>query len=254
MSSLTLITGSIDGIEDPLNRLDISELYYEFWEEDDDDDTIIRIRRDFVPIRQYGISYYRIIQYLGSGKTLAAMHLISQAAYEGGDVAANLGLIWDNEGIPKTNWTSKITTLDDLKNLEDSTVLIDDIKSTITRWDCQEAEVVSQIANAGRKLNLDLISTAQREMMFPKDIREMATQWIVPIIRVRDMTQWTPDHTGKPIEMILLYFDGSKTFIRQSPPIIGLDRLFESYSTIQRAIPLKKIELKKKNKNIFERN
>lgn len=248
-ASLTLITGSIDGIEDPFDKLDYSELYYEFLEVDPYDLDSLLVRTEQFPIKCTGF-LHRIIQYLGSGKTLMGMHILTGKHFLGKRTAANLGLAWDNFGKPKNEWTAKINTIQDFADLDECTILLDDIRGTISHFACKEAEIISEIANAGRKERKDIVSTAQREIMFPKDIRDMATEWIVPVIRVRDMTQWTPDETGKPLELVSLHFDGSKAFTYMSDPIINLDRLFESYSTLQRAIGLK-VKFEDKNKKVI---
>lgn len=247
MSSITLITGSIDDIVDPLGRLDLDQLYYEFWREDPQDDSKYIVERSEFPIRLFARGHARIVQYLGSGKTLMGMYILSNAAYFGENVAANLNLVWHNQGLDKKDWTAKINTMEDFLSVDNCTILLDDIRATISHFACKEAEMVSTIANAGRKLNLNIVSTAQREIMFPKDLRDMATEWIVPVIRVRDMTQWTPDSTGYPIEMIALHFDGGKTFTHMSQPIIHLEKLFAAYTTMQRAIGLKAPKEEKKS-------
>lgn len=239
MSSLTLITGTIDEAEDPFLKLNLQELYYERWDADEDDPSSIIVTREMIPIKFYNDSKFRVVQYLGSGKTLKGMDILSHKVVFGGRVCANLGLVWDNEGKPKDQWDSSVMSFDDLENLDHCTVLIDDIKGTILKWNVKEADIVSKIANAGRKTGLDIIVTAQREKMIPPELRDIATEWIVPIIRVRDFTRETPDNTGYPIEMICLHFDGSKIFKFMSEPIIGLEPLFASYSTLQKAIALR---------------
>lgn len=239
MSSLTLITGTIDEAEDPFLRLNLSELYYEKWEEDEDNHGNVLISREPVPIRFYGMDKFKITQFLGSGKTLIGIHILAQKIFYGGRVCANLGLVWDNEGKPKDEWISSIQTLDDFRKLEHCTALLDDIKGTVAKWNVKESDIVSEVANAGRKLGIDLIVTAQREKMIPPELRDIATELIVPIIRVRDMTRETPDNTGYPMEIVCLHFDGSKTFKFMSEPIIGLESLFAAYSTTQRAVALR---------------
>ena len=241
MSSLTLITGTIEDAEDPFLRLNPAELYYESWNEDPENENDILITREPIPIRYYSDYKFRISQYLGSGKTLLAMDILSKKVFYGGKVTANLGLVWDNEGKEKDEWISGITSFEDLDNMNNCTFLLDDIRGTIIRWNAKEAEIIGRMVNAGRKTNLDGIITAQREKMIPPEIRDIATDWIVPIIRVRDFTRETPDHTGYPIEMIALHFDGSKILKYISNPIINLDRLFATYSTMQKAISIKDI-------------
>ncbi len=239
MSSLTLITGTIDEAEDPFNRLDASELYYETWESDPISPKKLIVTREPIPIKFYNRDVFRIVQYLGSGKTLEAIRILSEKAYHGGTVAANLSLTWHNEGKPKNKWEAAINSMEDFKDLNNCTLLLDDIKSTILRWNVKEADIVSEIANAGRKTGLDLIITAQREKMIPPEIRDIATAWIVPIIRVRDRSRPTPDGTGYPMEMIALHFDGVKILRFISEPVINLEPLFNAYSTLQKAISLK---------------
>lgn len=242
MSSLILITGTIDEVEDPFGKLDISELYYETWEEDPESPNHVIVNREPLPIKFYGVDRLRIVQYLGSGKTLKGMDILTNVVITGRKVAANLGLAWDNEGKKKEEWVSRIQSMEDFKDLDHCTVLIDDIKGTILRWNVEEADVISEIANAGRKTGLDIIITAQREKMIPPEIRDMATEWIVPIIRVRDYTRQTPDGTGYPVEMICLHFDGAKVLKSISEPIINMENLFNSYSTLAKAVSLKKGE------------
>lgn len=248
MSSLTLITGTIDEVEDPFGKLDISELYYETWEDDPDSPNHVMVTREPVPIKFYGFDRFRIVQYLGSGKTLKGMDIITNVVFNGGRVAANVGLAWDNEGKKKEEWVSRIQSMEDFKDLDHCTVLIDDIKGTILKWNVEEADIISEIANAGRKTGLDIIITAQREKMIPPEIRDMATEWIVPIIRVRDYTRKTPDGTGYPVEMICLHFDGAKVLKSISEPIINMENLFNSYSTLAKAVSLKKGEEKPRTK------
>lgn len=239
MSSLTLITGTIDEAEDPFFKLDLNELYYERWDEDpEDEDSIIRSREP-VPIRFFGKDQFRISQYLGSGKTLKGMDILTHKVFYGGRVCANLGLVWDNEGKPKEDWVGSIQSLEDFKALSQCTALLDDIKGTIMRWNTKEADFMVEVNNAGRKLGLDVIITAQREKQIPPDLRDIATEWIVPIIRVRDYTRETPDNTGYPLELVSLHFDGGKVFKYLSEPIIGLEPLMASYSTLQRATVLR---------------
>lgn len=251
MSSITLITGSLDEICDPNERLDYSELYYESYRNIPDDDDFFQVFREAFPVRRYGDRKSTIVQYLGSGKTLMGMQLLAEKAVRNEEVAANLALVWHNNGISHQEWHARINEMGDFLSMKNCTILLDDIRSTISHFQCKEAAIVSEIANAGRKLNIDFISTAQREAMFPKDLRDMCTEWIVPVIRIRDMTKWTPDNTGKPIEMLALHFDGTKNFLHMSQPYRGLDRLFESYHTLQRAIGLKADNTTKKSKNVF---
>ena len=238
MSSLTLIVGSIEECSDPFNRLDSSELYYTDIKQDPDNEDMLSINREQIPVRYYNLDKFKLTQFLGSGKTLLAIDIIGRKVFSGGNVIANLGLVWDNEGKPKEDWVSSLNTLEDLRALHHCTVLIDDISATILKWNMKEADIVAEIANAGRKNNLDIIITAQREVQIPKSIRDIATSWLVPIIRIRDYTQETPDAMGYPIELIYLAFDGVKTLKYVSHPLRSLHKLFDAYSTTQRAFKL----------------
>ncbi len=241
MSSLIIITGSIDQAEDPFQRIDFNELYYETWKDDPDTgDTWREVER--VPIKFYNLDVMRIVQQKGSGKTLKAMDILAQKAYFGGNVAANLGLVWHNQNKPdKDDWDAVINTVEDFKNLSHCTALIDDVAFWIKKWNTKQAEILAEISAAGRKKPLDMIFTSQRETQIPPEIRDQATEWIIPIIRVRDEREGSinpEDGTGKPIEMVTLHFDGAKIFKFMSEPIIGLEPLMNCYSTVQKAINL----------------
>lgn len=241
MSSLICITGTIDQAEDPFQRLDFNELYYETWKDDPDTGEIWR-EVERVPIKFYNLDVMRIVQQKGSGKTLKAMDILAQKAYFGGNVAANLGLIWHNQEKPdKKEWDAAINTVDDFKLLSHCTALIDDVALWIKRWNTRQAEILAEISAAGRKSNLDMIFTSQRETQIPPEIRDQTTEWIVPIIRVRDEREASinpDDGTGRPIELISLHFDGAKIFKYMSDPIIDLSPLMNCYSTVQKAINL----------------
>ena len=241
MSSLILITGTIDQAEDPFNRLDFNELYYETWK---DDIYIGETWRETerVPLKFYNSDVFRLVQQKGSGKTLKAMDILSQKAFFGGNVAANLGLVWHNQNKPnKKDWDACINTVDDFMNLKHCTALIDDVALWIKKWNTSQATILAEISAAGRKSGLDMICTSQRENQIPPEIRDQATEWIVPIIRVRDEREGSinpDDNTGKPIELITLHFDGAKVFKYISQPIIGLDALMDCYSTVEKSINL----------------
>lgn len=241
MSSLICITGTIDQAEDPFQRLDFNEIYYETWKDDPETGEIWR-EVERVPIKFYNLDVMRIVQQKGSGKTLKAMDILAQKAYFGGNVAANLGLIWHNQEKPdKKEWDAAINTVDDFKSLSHCTALIDDVALWIKRWNTRQAEILAEISAAGRKSNLDMIFTSQRETQIPPEIRDQATEWIVPIIRVRDEREASinpDDGTGKPIELLSLHFDGAKIFKYMSEPIIDLEPLMACYSTVQKAINL----------------
>lgn len=235
MSSLTIITGTIEDARDPFDRLDLNELYYEFWEEDPDDLGTIIKSRDRAPIVSKGFDKFDIVQTMGCGKTLKAMDILANKAYSGGTVLANLGLIWNNMDRDEKNWEAGVNSFDDLWELNHCTVLFDDFSILVPSWNTEEANTISPIVNNSGKAGLDIIITAQQEVQVPPKIRRVATDWIVPIIRVRDFRQPTPRNDGYPIEMICLYFDGTKVLKYISEPMIGLEPLFKAYRTVERA-------------------
>lgn len=243
MSSLILISGSINDARDPLGRFNPSDVFYTFIEQDPDDPEGVTIRRDDLPMAFDG-KHIEIIQDLGSGKTLKAVDILGHKVFSGGKCYANLGLAWSkaNEGKPKDDWVADINSLEDLSEYNNCTLLIDDIYGTIQSWNTEPAKIVSLVANERRKLRKDIIMTAQREVMIPPGLREMATEWIVPVITIRDFTKETPDGMGYPIELRTIHFNGAKVFKYISPPLIGLDRLFAAYNTVERAIHLGKGE------------
>jgi len=84
------------------------------------------------------------------------MDILANKAYYGGNVAANLGLIWHNMDKPdKNNWDACINTVDDFINLKHCTALIDDVGLWIKKWNTQQATILSEVSAVGR--NLDLI-------------------------------------------------------------------------------------------------
>jgi hypothetical protein len=150
--------------------------------------------------------------------------------------------VWHNQNKQdKNDWDAVINTVDDFMNLRHCTGLIDDVALWIKRWNTRQAEILAEISAFGRKGGVDMIMTSQRENQIPPEIRDQATEWIVPIIRVRDEREGMinpEDGTGKPVELISLHFDGAKIFKYISDPIIGLEPLMECYSTTQKAINL----------------
>jgi hypothetical protein len=235
MSSLTIITGTLEDARDPFGRLDTNQLYYESWEEDPDDPDSIIISRDRAPVVYKGFDKFDIVQTMGCGKTLKAMDILANKAYNGGVVLANLGLIWNNIDIPEKDWKAGVNSFDDLWKLNHCTVVFDDFSILVPSWNTEEANTISPIVNNSGKADLNIIITAQQEVQVPPKIRRVATDWIVPIIRVRDFTKKTPRNDGYPMEMICLHFDGTKVLKYISDPIINLDVLFKTYKTIERA-------------------
>lgn len=241
MSNLILISGSISEARDPLGRFNPSDIFYTFIEQDPDDTDGVLIREEDLPIA-FDSKKFEIIQDLGSGKTLKAIDILGHKVFSGGQCYANLGLAWSpaNIGKPKEQWQADINSLEDLSAYNNCTILIDDIYGTIQSWNTEPAKIVSLVANERRKLKKDIIMTAQREVMIPPGLREMATEWIVPVITIRDFTKETPDNMGYPIELRTIHFNGAKVFKYISPPLTNLQKLFDAYNTIERAVHLGK--------------
>ncbi len=243
MSSLTLISGSISEARDPLGRFDPSDLFYTFIEQDPDDPNGVTFRCDDLPMAMDG-KHIEIIQDLGSGKTLKAIDMLAHKVFAGGACYANLGLAWNPANIdkPKEEWIPDLKSLDDLSKYNNCTILIDDIYGTIQQWNTEAAKIVGIVANERRKMRKDIIITAQREVMIPPGLRDMATEWIVPVITERDFTRESPDGTGYPTKLRTIHFNGAKVFKYISPPLVGLERIFEAYNTIETAVHLNKNE------------
>lgn len=241
MSSLTLISGSISEARDPLFRFDPSEVFYTFIEPDPDDPNGVILRQDDLPMALDG-KHIEIIQDLGSGKTLKAIDILAHKAFSGGKCYANLCLAWSPQNIdkPKTEWQPDLNSLEDLSEYNNCTILIDDIYGTIQQWNTEASKIVSLVANERRKMRKDIIITAQREVMIPPGLRDMATEWIIPVITIRDFTKESPDGTGYPLELRTIHFNGAKVFKYISQPLIGLERIFEAYNTIETAVHLNK--------------
>lgn len=241
MSELILITGSISEVRDPLGKFDPSKLFYTFIEQDLDNENEVTIRTEPIPIA-FSSKSFEIIQDLGSGKTLKAIDILSRKYYSGGFCYANLGLAWNpaNEGKDKKEWVADLNSLENLTEYNNCTLLIDDIYGTILHWNTEPAKIVSLVANERRKMKKDLIITAQREVMIPPGLREMATEWIVPVITIRDFTKETPDNMGYPLEMRTIHFNGAKIFKYISSPLVDLEKLFAAYNTIEKSVHLEK--------------
>ena len=241
MSNLILISGSISEARDPLCKFNPAEIFYTFIEQDLDDPESVLIREEELPMA-FDSKKFEIIQDLGSGKTLKAIDILGHKVFSGGVCYANLGLAWSpaNEGKAKEEWKADINSLEDLSLYNNCTILIDDIYGTIQSWNTEPAKIVSLVANERRKLKKDIIITAQREVMIPPGLREMATEWIVPVITIRDFTKHTPDGMGYPVELRTIHFNGAKVFKYISPPLTNLEKLFDAYNTVERAVHLGK--------------
>lgn len=199
-----------------------------------------------------GTNKWIITQTMGSGKTILGVEHLARIHRGGGRTAANICVKWfgDNIGKPKQEWTPNILSMEDLEKARGVTVLLDDIKKTVTSWQTKEAKLISAIVNTSRKESVNLIITSQRVINFvPKDIREVVTNYEIPFITIRDLRVKTPDNMGFPIEMevlnisangIFLGFGVHNGFVPDGKTLMPTPRLLSAYSTLEIAMDLKK--------------
>lgn len=202
-------------------------------------------------IAHLGYGNFSVTQTMGSGKTILGMEHLARTHFSGFATAANMSVQWfpSNRNKPKKEWIPNVNSLDDLDKARKVTVLFDDIKKTITKWQAKEADMISGIVNASRKESVNMLLTTQRVINFvPKDIREVATNYEVPYITIRDMRQKSPDSMGKPLEMevfnisandVFLGFGLHNGFMPDNSTLILNDKLLNSYSTLEIAVDLK---------------
>jgi len=200
---------------------------------------------------------WSVSQPTGSGKTILAVYNLRETYRKGGNIQANFSYqhMKHNEGRPREQWTPSITAIDDLITAKKCHLVIDDIKGTIERWQAKEAEIISMVANLGRKDSVDIDFTTQRVINFvPPNIRAVATGYLIPYITIRDMRIETPDNKGYPREMevmALIPADMGDVFVGfgvlhgdvPDGKIITPSReLLNSYKTMEIAVGLKQGE------------
>lgn len=212
----------------------------------------------FLPpvIATLGYGNYSCTQTMGSGKTILGMEHLARIYRNGGNTDANLSVAWfkKNQGKKVKEWIPSINSLEDFENANRTTVLFDDIKHTISRWNAQESEFISAIVNQSRKELLNIIITTQRVINFvPPNIREVCTNYEIPYVTIRDQRQSSPDGMGMPIEMEVLNISSNGVFIGfglfnglvcDGTTIMPTKKLLESYSTLEVAVDLKTGETK----------
>jgi len=198
-----------------------------------------------------GYTNYSITQTMGSGKTILGIEHLARIHKAGGNTAANLGVAWfaDNQGKPKKEWVASINSLEEFQNSNRTTILFDDIKHTITRWNAEESEFISAIVNQSRKEQLNIIITTQRVINFvPPNIREVVTNYEIPYVTIRDKRKESPDGMGMPLEMEVLNISANGVFIGfgvfngltcEPVTIMPTLKLLSSYSTMEVAADLK---------------
>lgn len=164
------------------------------------------------------LSYGRVAvnQTMGSGKTILAVEHLARVHANGGRTGANISIAWFpcNAGKPPAEWIPNVNSLKDMENARRVTLLFDDIKRTIADWKSTEAQITGAIVNASRKQMTDIIFTTQRVVNFvPPDIREVATNYEIPYITIRDQRVDTPDGMGYPVEMEILNVSPNFVFL-----------------------------------------
>lgn len=197
---------------------------------------------------------FSVVQTMGSGKTILGAEHIARVHKIGGRTGANLGVEWfpSNKDKKKEQWVPNINSIEDMQSAKNITALFDDIKGTIKKWNSNEADLISAIANASRKEGVNLLLTTQRVINFvPKDIREVATNYEIPYITIRDMRKPSPDSMGYPLEMevfnisandVFMGFGVSNGLIPDGKTILPTPKLLNCYSTLEIARDLSKGE------------
>lgn len=228
MAYLTIITGSYD-FYDPYgyfaNAWNDPNIYkYEI------DGIIIKKRRmDRVIITKEGNvfklppivapsarNHYIVNQTMGSGKTILGVEHLARVHASGGRTGGNVSLKWFpcNAQKSPSEWVPNVNSLKDMENARAVTILFDDIKGTISDWATSEARITGAIVNASRKQEVNIIFTTQRVVNFvPPDIREVATNYEIPYITIRDQRQESPDKMGYPVEMEILNVSANQIFL-----------------------------------------
>lgn len=157
---------------------------------------------------------FGITQTMGSAKTVILMQKLAKAHKNGRDVACNVSIEFmpHNLDKPKEEWTPNLRKMDDLIKANNCVMGIDDYKKIVKKWQSDEAEFISALVNASRKDNVDIIFTVQRVINFiAPDIREVASNYEIPYVTIRDMRKPSPDGMGVPIEIEI--FNVSANFV-----------------------------------------
>lgn len=236
---------SINGVSFVKRRFDRVEIQK--------DGSVIFYPSRIFPMDRYGMTW-SVSQPTGSGKTILAVHHIFRTYRHGGNIAANFSYKYfaHNFNKPKEQWQPSILSIQDLTDIKKCHVVIDDIKGTIERWQAKEADVITLVANTGRKESVDLDFTTQRVINYmPPNIRAVATGYEIPYITIRDLRKPSPDGKGFPVEMevfSLIPADSGDVFVgfgclnKDIPDgkiICPTYELLDSYKTMELATGLK---------------
>ena len=163
-----------------------------------------------------GRGHYMVNQTMGSGKTILAVEHLARIHAGGGRTGANISLAWFacNAGKASNEWRPNVNSLKDMEAARNVTILFDDIKGTISDWATSEARLTGAIVNASRKQGVNIIFTTQRVINFvPPDIREVATNYEIPYITIRDKRIPSPDNMGFPVEMEIFNISPNQIFL-----------------------------------------
>jgi len=197
-SMQTKLQYEIDGLSFSKRRFDRVEIQK--------DGRIQHLPSRIFPMDRNGFAW-SVSQPTGSGKTILAVYNLRETYRRGGNIQANLSYqhMKHNEGKPREEWTPSINSMEDLEHAKKCHLVIDDVKGTIETWQAKEAQIISMVANLGRKEGVDLDFTTQRVINFmPPNIRAVATGYLIPYITIRDLRINTPDNNGYPREMEVL--------------------------------------------------
>lgn len=205
------------------------------------------------PTDRYGMTW-SVSQPTGSGKTILAVYHLLKTFRNGGNIDGNFSYKYfkHNIGQSPEKWQPSIQSIEDLQKANHTHLVIDDVKGTIDRWQAKEADIITLVANTGRKESVDLDFTTQRVIDYvPKNIRSVATGYEIPYITIRDLRKDSPDGKGFPIEMEVFglipsdtgdVFVGFGTLNKDIPDgktIRPTYELLNSYKTMELATGLK---------------
>lgn len=194
---------------------------------------------------------YEIDQWMGAGKSVVGMEHLGRVHARGGTIMANMaiGYMPHNQGKPKDKWTPNIQCLEDLKGANNCTILIDDFKKIVQRWQCSEAVFIGMVANESRKDKKDILITAQRVVNFiPKDIREVCTNYEIPYVTIRDQRVESPDGMGMPVEIEVFNVSATGSFLGfgiwngffpDGKVLMPTKKMLDMYSTLEVVTDLK---------------
>lgn len=276
MAYLSIITGSYD-FYDPFGFFEAALNDQRIYKYSIDGLVIKKRRMDRVIITETGDvfklppviapvarNHYMVSQTMGSGKTILAVEHLASIHANGGRTGANISLRWfpGNSGKSLSEWTPNVNSLKDMENARNVSILFDDIKRTIQDWATSEARMTGAIVNASRKQGVNIIFTTQRVINFvPPDIREVATNYEIPYITIRDKRQPSPDGMGFPVEMEILNISPNQVFLgfgvynglfSDNCKLRPTSRLLSAFSTLEIAgnLAISKTDLPDLNENM----